>query len=183
MDISRLIVVIWLFLPIVVYLLSRLWRNYLDKKFPIITLARTVTTTQTVTYTYSVMNRDYTSQGSLLWGNTRPGDPIPIRYNPKRPEKSVIWLPTPTSVWIISALLWFASVLGIYFVITAIGLLFITPAVLMARWSNSVQRGIAIFSALSFFIAGLMIIAFAMITLIVDSGFINQNILWVLWNH
>jgi hypothetical protein len=101
MDPIHLGVLIWLFLPIPIYWLTRRWYFAQIRKYPSTTSGRIVNILSyystggeadlpgtNVTYAYSVGGTEYTGQASVGWIIRERGGEIRVRYNPERPEES-----------------------------------------------------------------------------------------------
>lgn len=197
LDIVRLGVLIWIVLPVPIYLIIRQRRARLIKRMPAITSARIVQASYTwssagdadVTWTnagykFSVAGTDYSGQGSLA-GVHKPGDEVVVRFNPARPEESVIEDYPTILGWAVIGLFILAVDLGVAVFAAFIGLLCLFAAVrgLIRRppqWPASQWR--AILLALVVTVIGLAFAGIGIVGLIAD-GFWEQNFLWVLWNH
>ncbi len=181
----EVIFIIWLLLPIPVYLLSKFWHMYRIKKYPWVATARVTDINyrdKTVIYSYIYMDVEYSGFGAVSVWNITPEGEISIRYDPEKPGSSIIWHPTPTIVWIALGLFWLAAILGITFLCLLFGSLVIYGSykVIQLPITRSTSRGVIVM--LPFIMVGLMFIAFGIIS-IVASGFLSQNIFWSYWNH
>jgi hypothetical protein len=205
MDIARLAVLIWIFLPIPVCGLVWLCHYTQIKKYPLTTLARIVNVSDHIsfigsgeydissspktnaTYIFDVAGTKYTGQGLLAGTNHKPGEKISIRYNPERPEVSRL---DDLSDTIQGSLILGAIVLvfdlGYLVFCISIGLLILFAGIkgLIRRppeWTQWTPFHATLASLLCILIA-LPFVAIGLIGLL-TGGFLNQNILWLLWNH
>lgn len=197
MDITRLAVLIWIFLPIPVYLIIRQRRARLIRRMPSTTSARVVEASYTLRsagdtdapwtnagYQFNVSGTDYSGQGSLA-GVHKPGDEVVVRFNPERPEESAIEDNSTALGWAVIGIFILALDLGFAVFAAFIGLVCLFAAVrgLVRRppeWPASQWRAILLFLVVT--VIGLVFVGIGIVGLISD-GFWEQNLLWLLWNH
>lgn len=194
MDIGRAAVIFWLFLPVLVLILYRLWRSSRLNKY---SSTRTAQVTEVsysrdssaeasrahLTYAYRVMGIDYTGETNLQGREHKPGEEIEIRYNPVQPEQSIVWKPVKRNDWIILALMWLGVSLGLDFMLMFIGL---GVLLLTLGKRRTVQTGLkeagypsSIMVVIVF--SGMLMLVMGIFVLII-AGFMSQNILWNIWN-
>lgn len=148
MDIAHLGVLIWLFLPILVYGMIQCWYYAQIRKYPSITSARiddivsygysgeydTVGSTN-VTFLFNVAGTEYTDRATLSGRFHKSGQemPFPIRYNPNQPEKSRLDnLRGDIRGWVLLSLFVLSIDLGLSFFCMFIGFLCIFAGVAIA---------------------------------------------------
>ncbi len=202
MDFSRISVVFWLTLPILVYLINRFVRWATFRVHPAITTGRiteaytytkenpdrTKSTERYIAYTFNAGGSDYTGTDDPFWGTYKQGDVVKIRYNPQAPSDSEIWRPGRTREWLILVLCWVCWVLGTSFVATLVGLSF----VLGGGWSIKnarafIKQGAVGVIARIALVPFLLFMGFLIVEMGIDifrnCGFIGQVWLWTVWNH
>lgn len=200
MDIARLAVLIWLFIPIPVYWMVRRWYIAQIRKYPSTTSGKIVDILgywstvgeveqagTTVTYTYTVLGTEHKGQASVGGIIREPGREIQIRYNPKRPEESRLDdLRDKVGGTAFLGIIWVLADLGYLFFIISAGLVCLFAAInaaghrvpQFAQWTPFRTTLVSFLLALM----GLPFVAIGVYGLIVD-GFLAQNLLWMLWNH
>lgn len=202
MDFSRIAVIFWLILPVLVYLGKRFVNWTTVKVHPAITTGRisdVYAYTKTnpdgsksneldITYTYNVGGIDYTGMHEPLWGTFKEGDVVNIRYNPESPDDSEVWRPGKTLEWMIVFLFWFTWVLGTSFFIALIGVSFIIGGGWSIKHASGfIKVGIIGIIALVALVIFLLFFGFLSIEMGVDvfhkCGFVGQVWLWTMWNH
>jgi hypothetical protein len=197
--ISHIIVLIWLLLPILVYWYSHRRRKSRIKKYPATTSGRIIDSRPyltgytdevpmygtILTYKFNVAGGEYKGQDSPLWGNFKLGSEATIRYNPKQPQESIIWRPATLQEWMPFGFFWLASVLGFAFILFFIGLLSFFYGGKIALYSSEkmgINAFIKFIAFTSLFLFGCLPIILG-ISVLIDRGFLGQNILWMFWNH
>ncbi len=202
MDLSRIAVIFWLILPILVYAAKRFLDWVTLKVHPDITTGRITeayTYTKTnpdgskwndiyISYTYTVGGADYTGTHDPLWGRFKEGDAVNVRYNPKEPSDSELWRPGRPLEWMIVSLFWLTWVLGTSFFVALIGVCFIAGGgwciKYVKRFFEQGVLGIIVLIALVLF---LFFFGFLFIEMGVDvfrnCGYAGQAWLWTVWNH
>lgn len=196
MDIARIAVLIWIFLPIPFYLIS--WRRHALwlRKFPSAATARLVEVSYgvqrlddvhssytTAKYNFNAGGTEYSGEITLA-GQHKPGEEILIRYDPARPDEAVRDTHPTRLGWTIMGLLLVAFDLGIVVFFVSSALISVTAAVYgflrrpawWATWQELIIWG-CLASLIIFFVLG------AYLAQLIALGFWRQNVLWMLWNH
>lgn len=202
MDISRLGVVFWFILPILVYLGKRFINWTTSKVLPASTTGR-ITEAYTYTkenpdgsksyeryigYSFNLGGIDYTGTDDPLWGTYKQGDTVKIRYNPAAPSDSEIWRPGRVWEWMILSLFWLTWVLGTSFFVAWIGVCFIIGGGwCIKNAAKFIKQGVLGVIALISLVLFLLFFGFLAIEMGVDvirnCGFVGQVWLWTVWNH
>jgi hypothetical protein len=194
MEILRLAVILWLFLPLFILTINRFWHAYRLSHYPVIYTARVVDVSaqkglpdgysKQFTYAYRVMGIDYTAQVFQSNKARKAGEEIPIRYNPSQPAQSIAWEPMPRSDWIFLALMWLSVSLGYaifsIFISLYLLVLFITHRRALKR-SQTNQAGLTTSMIFILVFAIILLLVVGVSTLLKD-GFWGQNWLLRLWN-
>jgi hypothetical protein len=194
MGILRIGVILWLFLPLIILVINRVWHAHRTSHYPAAHTGRVVEavyskgylagagTTQ-LTYAYQVMGVDYTARDFLDNQAHKAGDEIHIRYNPSQPAQSIVWEPTKRSDWLALTLMWLSLCLG-----SAIFCIFISLylAVIFTTHRRAVKPNqenlpgltpsmiiILVFAILLMLVVG--------VSALVKDGFWGQNWLRSLW--
>lgn len=199
MDIIRLVVLIWLILPIPMYWLVRRWYHAQTRNYPHTTAGRIIDVAYSdsgeydwngvtnVTYAFSVAGIEYRGTATLLGKNHTPGEEIRVRYNAEKPAQSRRDdLPDRIKTWVILGTLGLAIDLGFCVFGIYCGLLLFFAGIILLiqrrmQWQQFAPSA-PIFTSIMFIVLGLPLVALGVFGLIVV-GFPGQNILWALWNH
>lgn len=195
MDLTRIAIVIWLILPIPVFLIVEWRHRRFEDRLPHRGTAKIVAAEHwkkysmesaqpmtTVVYQYSVLGNAYRATQQLV-GTYEVGQELKIRFSTERLGQSAVdEFPTPWG-WILVGGLILAGDLGAAFFCLAMGLLISFVGVRMAFFPPAAlgQRRI-VPGILVTLLLGLPFVAAGILYLSVDS-FWNQNILWQLWFH
>lgn len=204
MDIVRLAILIWLFLPIPGYWLARHWYFAQIRKHPSVTSARIVKILSDrttlidnerglfealftdVICEFSVQGTEYRVQATLPGKISEPGGDIRVRYDPERPY---LWclddLREKARGWVALCILVFSFDLGILFVAISFGLFLLIAATRLAlRREPALAHYTPVRTtliSLTCVFVGLPLVALGINGLVVN-GFWDQIILWALWN-
>lgn len=199
MDIYRVSVLIWLFLPIPICWLVRRWYFSQIRKYPLTTSGRIIdvsyfetheydwNSSTNATYAFSVAGIEYRGHSTLLGTNHKLGDEICIRYNPEQPILSRRDdLRDGIGVWVVFGILALAIDLGFFVSAISCGLLMLFAGIKLLirrrlQWQQFAPSAPTLASIL-FIVLGLPLVALGVGGL-VGGGFLGQNILWALWNH
>jgi len=198
MDIYRVGVLIWLFIPFPICWLVRRWYFSQIRKYPFTTSGRLINVSYSdygeldwngvtnVTYAYSVSGIEYRGQGTLLGTNHKLGDELRVRYNSERPDQSRRDnLRDRIGFWAVLGTLTLAIDLGFFVFVISCGLLILFAGIRLLMGHQLQRRQWVtspIFASILCIVLGLPLVALGFFGLIVG-GFLGQNILWVLWNH
>ncbi len=202
MDFSRISVVFWLTLPILVFLINRFVHWATLRVHPVITSGR-ITDAYTYTkdnpdgskrieryigYTFNVGGIDFTGTDDPFWGTFKEGDLVKVRYNPQSPSDSELWRPGKAREWMIVAFTWLCWVLGSSFVAILIGVTFMLGGVWSIKNARAfIKQGAVGVIALIALVPFLLFMGFLIVEMGVDifrnCGFIGQVWLWTVWNH
>lgn len=198
MDIARIGVVIWLTLPVMTYAAFRYRRNDQLRKYPAFTTGKVVEAIwkpgygednpgyTSISYRYILSGNEHTGQGEISGGGLKPGDEIQIRYDPAQPQVSILWRPTTRTTWVTLGLVWLAISTGYAGVAIMLGLFFISFAVRLAlRHSASLKSTSLAKIIIAIIVLTLLGLPFVVagFSVLIQDGFLAQNILWALWNH
>lgn len=198
MDIYRVGVLIWLFLPFPLYWLVRRWYFSHIRKYPFTTSGRIIDVSYSdygehdwnnvtnVTYAFSVAGIEYRGQDTLLGTNHKIGDEIRVRYNSERPDQSHRDnLRDRIGFWAVLGTITLTIDLGFFVFFISCGLLMLFAGFKLLignrlQWQQWATN--PIFASILCIVLGLPLVVLGIFGLI-GGGFLEQNILWVLWNH
>jgi hypothetical protein len=193
MEILRIVVILWLFLPLFILIINRYWRAYRLSRYPSAYTAQVVSVSPQsgymggnsivqLTYTYRVMGTDYTAQASLDGKAHKAGGEIPIRYNSDQPAQSIVWKPMPRSEWFFLALVWFSLSLGKAIFAIFISLYILVFTILRLSKLKTSQKAPGTQASVRFIMVVFGIIMVFGIYMLTKDGFLSQNILRSVWN-
>ncbi len=202
MDFSRIAVIFWLILPILVYIIKRFINWATLRVLPAVTTGRITEVTyytrtnpdgtksneMDIGYSFNVGGTDYTGWHVPVWGTFKEGDVVKVRYNPDSPVDSEIWRPGKTREWMVVILIWITWVLGTSFFIPLIGVFFIIGGGWSIKHASAfIKQGAFGIIGLVTLVIFLLFFGFLFIEMGVDifrnCGFVGQIWLWTMWNH
>ncbi len=195
MDIARVAVLIWIVLPIALYLIS--WRRHALwlRNFPsaatatIVEVADGLPRSADVQYSYTTAKYSFNAgetehTGKItLAGQHKPGEEILLRYDPARPDEGVRDTYPTNLGWAVMGLLLLAFDLGIVVFFVSGGLISVAAAVYgylrrppwWPTWQELIIYGCSASLVILFILA-------ANLAPLIALGFWRQNVLWLLWN-
>ncbi len=202
MDTSRIWVIFWLILPLLVYAIKRFIQWATLKVHPAITNGRITEVTsyvktnpdgtqsneQDIGYSFNVGGTDYAGWHVPVWGTFKEGDVVKIRYNPETPSDSEVWRPGNATEWMVVFVIWLAWVLGTSFFTALIGAFFIIGGGWSIKHASAfIKQGAVGIIGLVTLVIFVLFFGFLAIEMGVDvfrnCGFVGQVWLWTMWNH
>lgn len=188
-------VVLWLFLPIPIYL-AALWdhrRRLGSFKGRIpgkILLAQPVEATDggppestRLLVEYKIGGLQYKGGITLKGIQYQPGGRLLVRYRPESPQDAFVDSQPPFRNWMAMWILWLAPTLGYAFVILAAGLATLFAAIGGGRgYAVEYGRVRRIFMRIALLLIALPFYALGIFA-VITNGFWEQNMLWMLWHH
>jgi len=142
-----------------------------------------------VIYSFTVADTEYTGRATLYGRHHKTGQvlPIPICYNPNRPEESRLDnLRDVVRGWVYVGLFVLSIDLGVSFFPIYLGLICLFVGFQSVRGRLTTMMQISerrrLFLLLMCILMGLSLIAIG-VYMLMDDGFLSQNILWAIWNH